>query len=510
MTRQRRGGGFAVGVLAALTVALGLLLAGCGRDATRDPASDEPAPTTSARSGGTGATGGATEATLTDDAYVWQETWTPAVVAAVGNEAEGVAIYRVLAATVTASPDAGLTARRVAVDWIALAGTDRAVELVVRCGDDFATALDAAQVEGTATALAGLMRDMEREAVQQGARASGFQIDFACPTARLAEYRVLLHRLATELAPRPLSITALPDWQTSDEYDGLVRTVAHYVLQAYSLERPSAFDEAMTLVDTDRLPGWLARADAAGRPYYVALPTSGYRLRFNAAGNYLGTASGDDDGGAQNDTRDRLLLADANAIAVLVQGLHLDPPARCRGIAWFRLPVTPDDLSWSSVTWEAVRSGRQPVVNFRAEVRPSATEAGVCDLWLSNAGETNLPGSTVALALVLDPGVRLAAYDLLNGFHVGRVDDVPLPFVPRQPSARSAAPVVTPPLAGQRGNVNDAVIRLVGPVPRLGEPRLAGWFRLDDSAAGTPESGTPGGGASGVAGLKVQSLEVRP
>src|ERR1700722_5911312 len=136
---------------------------------------------------------------LSQDAYVWQRQWTPAVVAALEAASPRIRTWRVLAA----QADASGHLRASAIDDDALGRSGRPVVLVVR-------------IEGRLLLWdERLLLDDLRALVARwrGGHVpiTGIEIDHDCGTARLAFYAKFLTQLRAALpATMLLSITALP------------------------------------------------------------------------------------------------------------------------------------------------------------------------------------------------------------------------------------------------------------------------------------------------------------
>ena len=171
----------------------------------------------------------------------------------------------------------------------------------------------------------------------------------------------------------------------------------------------------------------------------MALPTYGYRVVFDAQGKFLrltaegGRRTGD---GAQ----ERLTLADSAAMAQVVRELTAERPATCAGLVWFRLPIATDRLNWPWPALRAVMRGEEPETRIEAEVR--MPQAGLAEVWLSNKGETN-PLQPVRVKIDMG-NVSVVASDILPDY-----------------------------AQGEAGAIQ-------GPAPRVGEERMAAWFRLGD------------------------------
>ncbi|MCP4645121.1 MAG: DUF3142 domain-containing protein, partial [bacterium] len=299
-----------------------------------------------------------------------------------------------------------------------------------------------------AAAYLGEQSDAIRaEAESAGLVLAGIQLDYDCPTSKLATYTDLLVAWSRHTRDVERSITTLPDWTRSAAFPALVRDLDYFVLQVHSFERPTADDEDYVLCRTDRVPAWTAAAEAAHVPFYVALPTYGYEIAFDGDGRYLGLAAeGPSMHWGPNPTV-RVVMARPDAMAGLVTALRDDAPRGFIGFAWFRMPVATDTLNWTWPTLRAVMDGRVPRVTYMADVR--TPEPGLHEIWLSHTGGDGMPGH-VGIDVSLPAGIL--ARDTHNGFRES---------------------------TGPRPGVH----RLNGPGPAPGDPVLAAWYRLRNDAA---------------------------
>ncbi|MBM3290396.1 MAG: DUF3142 domain-containing protein [Candidatus Hydrogenedentes bacterium] len=289
--------------------------------------------------------------------YVWQLQWTDEVRAAVRTADASANAFMVLAGEV--NPNGGdLRVQRGHPDWDALARVHAPITVVFRANAALADALQGGARESTVDFVADAIEDVLADAAAKGATVRGVQLDYDCPSAKLGAYAELIAALRPRFARTEMSITALPTWLKWREFAGLVRAVDYYVLQVHSIERPSAIDDAITLCDTARVPGYLRRAAAIGTPFYLALPTYGYRFVFDANGAVTAIAAEGPAPALASGQRIRTVMADPSAIAQVVRDVRARPPHGLLGFVWFRLPVASDDLNWPWPTLEAVRDGR--------------------------------------------------------------------------------------------------------------------------------------------------------
>ncbi|MCC6694487.1 MAG: DUF3142 domain-containing protein [Candidatus Hydrogenedentes bacterium] len=383
--------------------------------------------------------------------YVWQMQWTDSVREAVREASPGAAQVMVLLGEINTKNDAlALTAAM--PDWNALSQARARVTLVLRANVGLGNHLSVERRAKTADYLAGVLKGAQEKAQAAGVEVAGLQLDYDCPSSKLGDYRGLLDALRERHAATQLSITVLPTWLRRWEFADLVEGLSYYVLQVHSLEPPENVDSPIMLCDTSRIPGYLRKAAAVGVPFYLALPTYGYRFAFDSEGRFKALSAEGPQPAWDPSYRVKLVMTDPEEIAAVVRSVREAPPRACLGFAWFRLPVSSDELNWTWPTLQAVSQGRVPETSLHAEVRnPSG---GLYEIWLANAGETRV-WKAVAFDVTWE-GHRLVAHDLLGGFE-------------GQPAPEKTS------------------LRAVGPAPRGAEPAMVAWLRVEGGgAAGNP------------------------
>ncbi|MCL4693678.1 MAG: DUF3142 domain-containing protein [Candidatus Hydrogenedentes bacterium] len=382
--------------------------------------------------------------------YVWQMQWTDSVRDAVARAAPEADRLMVLLGEVSAV-DGALAFTPARPDWQSLARDRAQTALVLRAGVSLGPFLNGTGLDGAADYLFGILDGARNAARDAGVEVVGVQLDYDCPTSKLGDYRRLLEAMQSRLPDVDLSITVLPTWIKRWEFGDLVDGLSYYVLQVHSLEPPTTVDQPIVLCDTSRIPGYLRRAAWVGVPFYLALPTYGYRVVFDESGAFT-ALSAEGPAPAANATHQvRLVMPDPAEIAAVVRSVEAAPPRGCRGFAWFRLPNLGDELNWSWTTLEAVREGRVPRTAFDVEIRnlsPALYEA-----WITNTGETRV-WDPIAFEVRWN-GKELLAYDVLGGF--------------------AGAP-----------NRESESVRLTGPPPHDADPAMVAWFRFGDGATETP------------------------
>lgn len=409
--------------------------------------------------------------------YVWQRQWTPAVRTAVGRLAAHDLSLMILAAE-AAAREGTLVCTPIAVDWPAVAAAGRPAWLVLRADVSLAGRL-ADRRDATAAQVLGLYaRGALAAAREAGVALSGLQLDYDCPTARLADYAAFLAALRKELPEAtPLAITALPDWLDRPWFVPLVTGLDHFVLQVHSLEKPATINDPVHLCDSRKAAEWIDQAGGAGTAFYVALPTYGYRVVFDPDGRFAALSAEGPPPAYPRGYRLGLVMADPVEMAALARRLREIRPATCRGIAWFRLPTEADELCWTEATFEAVLAGRPPAVSFMAEVR--TPERDLWEVWLANSGERNI-GQQVTFDVIVVAGREVVAQDVLAGF-----------------TADGAGPA--------------SRLKLSGPAPAVGHPAMVAWFRLKPGPPNeSPSGASPNDSSATASPIIVTQVEVLP
>jgi hypothetical protein len=371
--------------------------------------------------------------------YVWQHKWSTEVVSGIRKASRASTVFMVLGAEITLD-DGNPHYRMPNVDWRALASTARPVWVVIRVHE----LPDIRSAEGQKTSveiLVDVTRPLIDAMARSGVQASGVQLDYDCAAEDLAHYASLLRLFRERVPGVPVSLTALPSWLRHRDLPIALAEADHYVLQVHSIEPPVRIDDPLVLCDTARVPGWLEDAASLSVPFYLALPTYGYRLIFAPGGEFVGlTAEQVEESRVGYRTRE--IVAEPSEVAALVRTLRCEPPPLLLGIAWFRLPVEGDRLNWSWPLLEKVMKGQAPKLDVRAEVR--SPSSNLHEVWVTNQG-LFCPTEPIHIRVDWTNGT-LVAHDALAEF---RVD-----------------PVL------------EAAGHLVGKAPGPGEERMAAWFRL--------------------------------
>jgi hypothetical protein len=400
---------------------------------------------------------------LAQEGYVWQRGWD----AAAASRARGAGLGGVVALAAEAS-FGHRPARIVELALPAAPAPAGGLGLALRLGplpQGFAAAPEAA--DGAVL----LARRAVARARAAGWRPSELQIDFDAAAARLADYARLVRRVRREVAPLPVTVTALPSWLgRSGGFAELAAAADGFVLQVHSLERPAGPAARLTICDPAAAVTAVERAARFLRPFRVALPTYGYVVAFDRGGRFLGLAAEGPGLLWPAGTRLRAVSSDPDAIARLVAGWQRDRPRELRGILWYRLPAHGDRLNWRWPTLRAVMAGRAPRMEVTAVRRAAAEAPLIAEIELVNTGEAPSP-LPVAVAIRWAEN-RLLAADGVASYGVRRGGRGELWLVRRGAGAVAAA--ASPEVAG-------VPVEPLEPLEPLepGERRPIGWLRFD-------------------------------
>jgi hypothetical protein len=331
-------------------------------------------------------------APLPHDAYVWQRTWTPKVIAAVHRSADLVRGWRIL----LAEADRAGRWTKVAIPWTDLGSASRPAVGVLR--------IDGRLDEGRMPALLDQITTVVDAA---SGRLSGVEIDYDCPTSKLATYARFLAALRARLpASLPLSITALPTWLSSPALERLALPLDELVLQVHAVDDPHR-----GLFNPTQAEAWSRSfARRVDRPFRVALPAYDVRVTWSRDGG-LASVEGEVPllaGAAPGET----LRAAPEAIVAFLHAMQRAAPDNLAGIAWFRLPSEGDRRAWSPETWRAVLTDRLPPAQLSASLVPAEAN----DLWTVTLSNDGAIDAVVPRQVRLDPACAMA--DGANGFRL--------------------------------------------------------------------------------------------
>ena len=345
----------------------------------------------------------ATSQALPQDAYIWQRAWTPALLAAARESSDLVRSWRILLAE---SDGAGRWSA-VSVRWADILATHRPITGVIRIDGR----LDEARI-------AGLLDRIVSQIDGVGADLAGVEIDYDCPTSKLAGYARFLGGLRARLPRRlALSITALPTWMNASDLTSLVRDLDEIVLQVHAVDDPRR-----GLFDADRAEQWVQTfGRRIQRPFRVAVPAYDVRVTWRPDGR-LASVEGETPLLA-GPSGGQVLAAEPEAVLHFLQAMERSGPANLAGIVWFRLPTDADTRAWSLSTWRAVMTGNLPPASVSARL-VATDQAGAWTVSVANDGPVD---AMLPRRVELAPDCEMA--DGANGFRLAVARDRAGPLV---------------------------------------------------------------------------------
>ncbi|MFL6539643.1 MAG: DUF3142 domain-containing protein [Chthoniobacterales bacterium] len=261
-------------------------------------------------------------------------------------------------------------------------------------------------------ATAGTLLD---DAAKENAKIAAFQVDFDCAQKKLAGYLEWLTTLRSAIAPRALSITALPSWLDEPALNNLLGETDEYVLQVHSV--PLRDENGRTaLCDPQFARRAVERAAKLGHRFTVALPTYRCLAGYDSNGKLLGVAMDSVQPTWPSGTRVLEFASDPGALAQLTADWKRDRPVAMQGLIWYRIPTESDMRNWRWPTLNAVMQGREPT--HKLEVVRSGENP--LDLELINSGEAEEQFAGSVTATWSEP--KLIASDSVAGWQLQSTD----------------------------------------------------------------------------------------
>lgn len=325
-----------------------------------------------------------TQAEMEQAAYVWQRAWAPSLESAIVEQADLLDGLTVLCAEITPGSSSEPTWVPVLPNWEQLKITGLPITLAIRVGT-YTGSFEADQV--VTRCLLEAVEQALGAARSAGLEPAAVEVDFDCATRNLEGYATWLRLIRDQLDGPALSITTLPTWMGRPRaFTALIEPVDHFVLQVHSVQRADTFESDALLCDPQLAKRWVKQAAAFAKSYHVALPTYAYRLGYDASDELVEVAGENASALQRPDWRYRVLRADPDAMAGLVEQLQEERPDNCHGVIWYRLPIGQELYNWDPVTWRAVMSGAIGAVGDSAwQVHARVQPDGLVELELVQA-----------------------------------------------------------------------------------------------------------------------------
>ena len=349
---------------------------------------------------------------LTREAYVWQQTSSPAL-----DEAVEVALPTLDSLSFHA---ADIRFQRSIADvqkfplpWAILKKSGKPVSLVIRIYADI--------LHPTLEQIDPL-RDLARELLdatrQAGLTCREIQLDYDCPDSQIALYANFIRSLQLEIPEVRLPITALPSWLKSPHFPELATSAGEYILQVHSLRLPKPTEKSITLFDPAAAWKALDRATQIGLPFRLALPTYRCTVIMDARGKRGSAYSENSPPPLEIGQHYISGTAEPDELAAFVSQIQSRRPPHLTGLIWYRLPVSTDRMNWPWSTFQLVSQAIAPKSQWEINLDPRPE--GFSTITIHNIGQQPelVPSRVIAS---WPPNVFLAA-DALGGYILEQAD----------------------------------------------------------------------------------------
>jgi gluconate kinase len=374
-----------------------------------------------------------------DIIYIWQRNWEKHIhdsIEAVSGESES---FAVLCGDLKFQDDMP-SISTIDIEWSYLKG--KKITLVFRMNTRAANLLERDSINTTVDAVSNTIKKVIDEAA--GNQIIGVQFDYDCPTSKLNTYKDFIRLFRKRLPDAKISITSLPTWLNSREFDALIKETDYYVLQLHSFELPKTIEQLKEIFPNGRAKVYIKKASSFRHPYYISLPTYGYEVAFDGDGKFIGLRAESADILWGENIQHEVKMASVDEILDFLNYAKDDKPDFLKGICWFRLPIESDVFNWNIKTLMAVMQLKKP--EKRLEVELSENNNGLIEIYLANTGEENF-WKDVSFDIIWS-GRQRPLYDALGGYKDKLIYE-------------------------------NKIIRFSGPAPKVGEKVLISWLRVD-------------------------------
>ena len=320
-----------------------------------------------------------------NNVYIWQRNWDGHVEEAIGAIAGTAGNFTVLCGDLKF--DGGkpvVTSVNINWNYLAQAETKATVAFRIntRASKYFATDAIDALVDSISDEISKTIKSAPAEKIV------GVQIDYDCPTSKLADYAKFITLLKSKFTGFKISFTALPAWLDSEDFPALASTSDYYVLQVHSFKVPSDLDEALRPFSGDMVASWVKKASRIGHPFYLSLPTYGYEVSFSENGKFLGLRAETPPVTYKPGTKHATVVTDPRKILAFLEEMDREKPEHLMGYFWFRLPLKTDEFNWSTEELKMIMARQVPRALVTTEI--ISPNPGLYEVYVINSGQMNL------------------------------------------------------------------------------------------------------------------------
>jgi len=349
---------------------------------------------------------------LTREAYVWQQTSTPAL-----DEAVRIALPELESLSFHAADirfqRSIADVQKFPVPWSILKKSGKPVSLVIRIYADLLQP-SIEQIDP----LRDLVHELLGAVREVGLDCREIQLDYDCPDSQVALYAKFIRDLQRAVPEVRLPITALPSWLKSPDFPELAASAGEYILQVHSLSLPKPNEKSITLFDPTAAWKAVDRATQVGLPFRLALPTYRCTVVMDARGKRGSAYSENSPPSLENGQHYLSGTAEPDELAAFVSQIQSNRPPLLTGLIWYRLPVSTDRMNWPWFTFQLVSQGIPPKSQWetKLDLRPE----GFSTITIHNVGQQ--PELAPARVIASWPPNAFIAADALGGYVLNQAD----------------------------------------------------------------------------------------
>ena len=371
--------------------------------------------------------------------YIWQRNWNSNIKEAVSS-IQGMTGYFTVLCGDLKFKEGKPVLNSVNIKWDYLNQTKTNVTIAFRINAQASKYFATDAINSLADSVSDLISKTIRPAPKN--IIIGIQIDYDCPTSKLADYAKFIKLIKDKFRGFQISFTALPAWLDSSDFPALAVSSDYYVLQVHSFKIPGTLEEALKPFSGVSVSSWIEKASLIGYPFYVSLPTYGYEVSFNENGKFLGLRAETPPINYRPGTKHAIVMTDPMKILAFMDEIYKKKPEHLLGFCWFRLPLKTDEFNWSIDTLKMIMTRKSPKASLESEtVSPNP---GLYEIYVTNNGQTNL-FKDIHFNVMWNKNVQIV-HDVISGYKEEELSE---------------------------GNGT----MITGMPPKSGDKRLVAWFR---------------------------------
>lgn len=374
-----------------------------------------------------------------NNVYIWQRNWDSHIEDAIAAIQNTTGDFTVLCGDLKFTAD-NPTVTSVRINWGYLSRPENRVTVAFRVNTRASKYFSTDKIYSLVDSVSGAISKTINSVPQD--KIAGIQIDYDCPTSKLADYAKFMTLLKKEFKGLEISFTALPAWLDSRDFPALAKTADYYVLQVHSFKVPDSLEEALRPFSGDMVSSWVRKASDIGHPFYVSLPTYGYEVSFDETGKFIGLRAETTPVNYKPGTKRAIVMTDPQKILAFVKEIDEEKPGYLKGFFWFRLPLETDEFNWSIKELDLVMKRQAPQGKVSNEI--VSTSPGLYEIYVTNTGQTNL-FKEIDFTVTWNQDEQIV-HDVISGYKGESLKD-------------------------------GHGVKIVGMPPKAGDRKLVAWFR---------------------------------